>query len=57
MNYTFTFTEAEANTILQALASKPYIEVANLISNFQRQAHTQSLPKQTDVIKEEAPQG
>ena len=45
MNYTFTFTEQEANYMLQSLAARPYGEVAPLISNLQKQLHTQAHPE------------
>lgn len=47
MNYTFTFTEAEANIMLQALATRPYAEVALLISNIQKQVQMQHTPNET----------
>lgn len=55
MNYTFTFTEQEANYMLQALAAKPYGEVAPLISKLQKQVQTQVHPEE-EPEKEESPQ-
>ena len=39
--YTFVFTEQEANIILNALAQRPYIEVADLIAKIHQQAQEQ----------------
>lgn len=39
--YTFTLTEQEANIILNALAQRPYIEVADLIAKIHQQAQEQ----------------
>lgn len=41
MNLNFTFSETEAQTILNSLASRPYGEVAQLIQKFQQQASEQ----------------
>ena len=41
MTLHFQFTEADAQTILNALAARPYGEVANLIQSFQSQAARQ----------------
>jgi len=43
--YSFTFTEQEANVILNALAQRPYIEVAELIGKIQQQAATSDEPE------------
>lgn len=45
VNIEFTFTLAETNMILQALAQRPYVEVANLIHNIQRIAHAKVTPQ------------
>ena len=55
MNYTFTFTEQEANLMLQALASRPYGEVAPLISKLQKQVQAQVHPEE-EAEKEKSPQ-
>jgi hypothetical protein len=39
--YTFVLTEQEANIILNALAQRPYIEVADLIAKIHQQAQEQ----------------
>lgn len=36
--YTFKLTDEQANTVLNALATRPYYEVAELIAEIQRQA-------------------
>ena len=41
---TFTFSEAEAQIILNALVGRPYGEVASLIQNIQEQASRQLQP-------------
>lgn len=46
MNYTFTFTEPEANIMLQALTTRPYAEVASLIANIQKQVQMQHTPNE-----------
>lgn len=46
MNYTFTFTEQEANYMLQSLAARPYSEVAPLISKLQKQVQAQVHPEE-----------
>ena len=51
MNYTFTFTEQEANYMLQALAAKPYGEVAPLISKLQKQVQAQVHPEEAEKEK------
>ena len=55
MNYTFTFTEQEANYMLQALAAKPYGEVAPLFSKLQKQVQAQVDPEK-EAKKEKSPQ-
>lgn len=55
MNYTFTFTEQEANYMLQSLAARPYGEVAPLISNLQKQLQTQAHPE-VETEKEKSSQ-
>ena len=42
--YTFVLTEQEANIILNALAQRPYIEVADLIAKIHHQAKEQEKP-------------
>lgn len=44
VNIDFTFTLAETNLILQALAQRPYAEVANLLHEVQRVAHAAVAP-------------
>lgn len=39
-NYTFTFTEQEVQTILDALADAPYRKAAPVINSIQTQAAT-----------------
>lgn len=41
--YTFTFTEEEAQTILNALAEMPFRLSANVIQTLQTQAQAQSM--------------
>ena len=41
----FSFTEQEANVILQALAAQPYSQVAAVIAKLQQQATEQQTPK------------
>ena len=52
MNYTFTFTEAETNYILNALGAKPFVEVVGLISNIQKQIQDQQKPKEESKPEE-----
>ena len=40
--YTFTLTEREANVMLNALAQRPYVEVADLIAKIHEQAAKQT---------------
>lgn len=40
--YTFTMTEREANIMLNALAQRPYAEVAGLIAKIHEQAEKQT---------------
>lgn len=49
VNIDFTLTLAETNLILQVLAQRPYIEVANLIHNMQRVAHNKVTPPIANV--------
>lgn len=49
MTLHFEFTEADAQTILNALASRPYGEVAKLIQEFQAQAAQQMQAKSGPV--------
>ena len=44
VNIDFTLTLAETNLILQVLAQRPYIEVANLIHNMQQVAQKKISP-------------
>ncbi len=39
--YTFVLTEAQANTVLHALAQQPYAAVATTIADIQKQAGEQ----------------
>lgn len=41
MNFRYTVTEAEANTILQALAKQPFEQVFQLINSIQTQTREQ----------------
>lgn len=41
MKYTFTFEEAEINTVLDALNRMPYGQVADLVVGLHRQAQAQ----------------
>ena len=41
----YTFTLSEVNIILQALAQRPYVEVAALIHNVQRIAQAKVSPQ------------
>lgn len=49
-NYTFTFTEQEANVILNALGQRPYVEVAGLIGKIQQQA-AETIEKSAEAEK------
>lgn len=40
------------NTILQYLGSRPFVEVANLINEIQRQAEAQTKPAQQETSAE-----
>ena len=40
-SYTFTLTEAQANTVLHALAQQPYAAVVETINEMQKQAAAQ----------------
>lgn len=42
MNFNFELTEQEANAILNALASQPYSQVAQLIQKIMQQAAEQT---------------
>ena len=44
---TFTFTEAQAQVILNALAARPYAEVSGIIEAFLTQANQQTQTKES----------
>lgn len=41
MNFTFDMTQTEAETMLNALAQRPFAEVSQLIGKLQQQAQAQ----------------
>ena len=47
--YTFVFTEEQANIILNALSVRPYVEVAELIATIHKQAEEQQGEPRAEV--------
>lgn len=47
---TFTFTEAQAQVILNALAARPYAEVSGIIETFITQANQQAKAETKESI-------